>query len=43
MTRDPQQDLMLINVLEQWAAKVQLSAGHVPSLTTLSSLAFNST
>lgn len=33
MSGDLQQDLMLINVLQQWAAKVQLSAGHVPSFT----------
>lgn len=43
MSGDLQQDLMLINVLEQWAAKVQLSAGHAPSLTTLWGLAFTST
>lgn len=43
MSGDLQQDLMLINVLKQWVAKVLLSAGHVPSLATLRAPAFNST
>lgn len=43
MSGDLQQGLILINVLEQGAAKVQLSAGHVPSLTTRCGPAFNST
>lgn len=43
MSGDLQQDLMLINMLEQWATKVQLSAGHAPSLAILCASAFNST
>ncbi len=43
MSGDLQQDFMLINVLERWAAKVELYAGHVPSLATLCASAFNST